>query len=535
MIYGFETAPARNSASAAVRRKNLIDTNNNAGQNDGPGDFISLNYSSSGISDEELSVRRPRNSREGSWNPFLVPPNPPVPPPVPTGNKHLIFQIGAATDGNINRSFVELYNNADTPLDLTGYSLQYAEGTRHTPTAIEDQPWQIIDFELVIPDPAKRIIPPQHSFLILGEAQIPEPGVSPALTFEDGYGDLNISGFHISNRSYKVVLVNNTTLLTVQNPFGLDGVINVAGDKISGYVDMVGAMNTVGEDKINGFEYLPITNLNKHAGQRRTSLIDTDNNRADFARATFAGAAPLEFERLRPKNLAYGEWDPFAVPQLPPTEALMILQVGASAAGAIGRSFIELYNNTDTPINLSTYSLQYAAGTSRNQNITEFADWEIINLTGTIPAKGSYLVVGEITITSPGSGTDGRLQIDMADQVIYDFLLSNRGFKVALMANQNKLTVDNPFDVGGGEKAEGFVDLLGAINTADTQTQVNDNINAFKTSPAVVISQQAAARRGSLTDTDNNSADFVRVDYRTVVLDKFRPRSSVEGAWIPEF
>jgi hypothetical protein len=111
--------------------------------------------------------------------------------------------------------------------------------------------------------------------------------------------------FVISNRSFKVVLLKSTTLLTVQNPFDIG-----AGAKASGYVDMVGAMNTVGEDKINGYETTAITNLNKQTGQRRTSLDDTDDNAADFARATYSGATAADIEILRPKNLAYGAWDP---------------------------------------------------------------------------------------------------------------------------------------------------------------------------------------------------------------------------------
>jgi len=116
---------------------------------------------------------------------------------------------------------------------------------------------------------------------------------------------MNVS-FVISNRSFKVALLSNTTLLTVQNPFDTDG----AGAKANGYIDMVGAMNTVGEDKINGHEGSAITNLNKQTGQRRTSLVDTDNNAADFARATFADASPADLAKLRPKNLAHGAWNP---------------------------------------------------------------------------------------------------------------------------------------------------------------------------------------------------------------------------------
>ena len=294
-ILGFEIAPARNSASEAVRRKDLNDTNNNSV------DFIAARYAASnGLTDEELEERRPRNSSAGSWDPFPIPQ---VPPPDPTGNTLLILQIGAATDGHVSRSFVELYNAGNTEVNLSGYSLQYAAGARGLEIT-QDGSLAKIDLS--------GTIPPHHSFLILSSDdpdQYETTGGTPALVFDTGYGDINLSDFRISNRSYKVVLMNNTTLLTVQNPFNIDG----AWTKAPGYVDMVGAMNTPGgtnPDNIFGYEINPIGDLNKQTGQRRTSLTDTDNNAADFARAVFANADTETMERLRPKNLTYGAWNP---------------------------------------------------------------------------------------------------------------------------------------------------------------------------------------------------------------------------------
>ena len=196
---------------------------------------------------------------------------------------------------------------------------------------------------------------------------------------------------------------------------------------------------------------------------------------------------------------------------------LLILQVygtGAANDGAVSHSFIELYNNTDSPVNLNGYSLQYANTTGTN--------WIVINLTGTIPAKGSYLVRGN------NYNTSGRLQLTTADQDA-DFYLNNNGFKVALMGNQKRLTVINPFAMTGG-KAEGYVDLVGAANGSDP--------DAFETAIANVISKQAAARRKNLTDTDNNSADFERIDYRSSAtnnetLEVRKPRTSSAGQWNP--
>jgi len=296
-IFGFETAPARNSASVTVRRSSHTDTNNNSV------DFASIDYRAYSASnpdrttDEQLEVYRPKNTVYGPWDPFQTPPSPPSPLPVPTGNTLLIFQIGAATDGNINRSFVELYNNGDTEVNLSAYSLQYAAGTRGTPTATGDGSWQKIDLT--------GTIPPRHSFLILGDEGIGQTAATnPALALTEDSGDMNVS-FVISNRSFKVALMGNTTLLTVQNPFDTGG-----GVKAPDYVDMAGAMNTVGEDKINGFEFQPITNLNKQTGQRRKSLTDSDINANDFERATYAGASAENHEKWRPKNIAYGAWDP---------------------------------------------------------------------------------------------------------------------------------------------------------------------------------------------------------------------------------
>ena len=223
-------------------------------------------------------------------------------PPAPTETQKLmILQIGAATDGNISHSFVELYNNSAAAINLDGYSLQYAEGTRVTGSArpntnTEDGDWNKIDLS--------GTIPPRHSFLVLGSRGT---SASPALAIPENSGDMN-EVFTISNRSFKVVLMETTVMIQagIQNPYDVDG----SGTRVIGYVDMVGAMNTVGEDKINGYESNPVTNLNKQTGQRRTTLNDTDDNAANFARTTFDGASPEDLERMRPKNLDYGAWNP---------------------------------------------------------------------------------------------------------------------------------------------------------------------------------------------------------------------------------
>jgi hypothetical protein len=297
-INGFEAAPARMSASQAVRRKDFTDTNNNFV------DFTAARYPD--MDANELELRRPHNAKtDKAWDPFQR-------PPVAGETQTLmIHQIGAATDGNISRSFVELYNNTNAAINLSGYSVQYATGYSTNanwdpdPAASEtsDGSWHMI--------PLSGTIQPRHSYLVLGEAQETASGDSPpALTFTDNYGDVNID-FHLSNRTVKVALISSQTPLTVQNPFNTDG----NGAKTADYVDMIGVRNG-GTDQILAFETARGPDFSKQVGVRRKAPNDTDNNSNDFETIRFADHAKGAnqnaelLERYRPKNHAYGAWNP---------------------------------------------------------------------------------------------------------------------------------------------------------------------------------------------------------------------------------
>ena len=225
------------------------------------------------------------------------------------------------------------------------------------------------------------------------------------------------------------------------------------------------------------------------------------------------------------------------IPEPGDTARLLILQAGAAGSnGAIGRSFVELFNNTDAPIDLGTHSLHIANGRTNNNSWPQYAQagwpWIRIDLNGIIQPRHSFLVV----FNTVGNPANQRFTFtdDEADIVVPASTfpaLSNRSFKVALMSNRNDLTVVNPFTGNDGTPIAGFVDLLGTVN--DTP---GDSIHAYEGQFAVAISQQASARRGSLIDTNNNSADFVRVHFGNVSATDFervRPRSSSEGAWNP--
>ncbi|MEC0368957.1 DUF2252 family protein [Paenibacillus chibensis] len=95
--------------------------------------------------------------------------------------------------------------------------------------------------------------------------------------------------------------------------------------------------------------------------------------------------------------------------------------------------FIELYNPADNDVNLSGWSVQYAASTSTKDS----ASWSVTPLQGTIRAKGYYLVreAGDPSASVPDLPTP-----DDAGSINMD----NKTGKVALVTNSTALTVPNP-------------------------------------------------------------------------------------------
>ena len=542
-IMGYETTPVlgiNNSASA--RRLNLDDTDKNST------DFTAINYSLDGINDLELAAYRPRASIDGAWNPFrsII-----EQPPEEDDNTLLILQIGAATNGSISRSFVELYNMGNKPVNMEGYSLQYATGYSVNSNWVPDPAagpssdgtWRVISL-------SGKTVMPRHSFLILGEAQATATeDYPPALDFLNNYGDINQSRFNLSNRTFKVALIKRTTALTVENPFNTGD-----GGKVPDYVDMVGAVNSPDEDMIRGYETSPLQNLSKQVSLRRRSLTDTDNNRLDFEAVRYSSFVkdmpdPEKFDLYRPKNHAYGPWDPFA--DIGTTKKLMILQVFGTPTtndSAPSHSFIELYNNTDAEINLGTYSVHYANGKSSLHD--SFSNWTKINLSGSIPAKGSYLILGKQMVDNAtianNSTTNGRLDLTKvtADINVPDFIMSNRSYKVALMSNQNNLFPSSPW----GDSA--CIDLTSAINTgADASDPGMDAIDAAKgdadlaavnsaTAGSSTISKQKAWRRTSLVINNETLFDFRSISYRNIAEEDiliYSPRTTKDGSYRPQF
>jgi hypothetical protein len=460
----------------------------------------------------------------------------------PAQGKLLILQAygNGPLDGDspagVSRSFVELYNISDEALDLNGIGLYYADGIRGNDVT-EDGPWKRLAL--------RGSIPAKGSFLILGAEH--SDLSATRYKIDDGYGDINNDALVLGRRGFKVALVRSKEpSLAVQNPFN-------DGKPVTGYIDMVGALNNpdaTPPDHIFGFEKAP-ARCSASEAVRRRDPTDLDDNSTDFIAARYASGSGFTDEMLelrRPRNAAVGSWDPFAdPPEKPSSKVLMIFQTFGMHApndSAPTHSFIELYNNTNEDIILDTYSVHWANGPSTNNNApTEKDVWHKINLSGSVPAKNSYLILGPQVVDAAkiaDNTTDGRLDLtgvtaDVNDQ---NFLMSNRSYKIALMANQSDITVPNPWGDAN------CVDLVSAINTAGTDSVTaakgEDDLAAVNAASggASTISKQKSFRRTSLLVTGVTLSDFTSKAYNNLSLEdieKFRPRTVADGAWTPEF
>lgn len=152
---------------------------------------------------------------------------------------------------------------------------------------------------------------------------------------------------------------------------------------------------------------------------------------------------------------------------------------GGGNAGAVFKNdFIELANLGDSPIDVSTWSVQYASAAG--------VIFQMTNLSGSIPAHGRYLV-------RQAQGAGGTVDLPTPDAAGTVPMSATSGV-VALVTNQVPL-------VGCGitcSTAPGVKDLVGYGSTSNVETLAAPGMS----------NTTADARSGSMVDTDNNSVDF---------------------------
>jgi hypothetical protein len=166
--------------------------------------------------------------------------------------------------------------------------------------------------------------------------------------------------------------------------------------------------------------------------------------------------------------------------EIAPVPKVVINEVyggGGNSGATYKNDFIELYNNEDYSVNLNGWSVQYASATGTS--------WTATALSGTIPAKGYYLIQ-----QAAGAGGTANLPTPDATGTLN---MSGTAGKVALVNNTTSLSGVCPSGtniidlVGFGSTAscfEGSAPTIAPSNTASVQRKIkgfdtNDNKNDF--------------------------------------------------------
>jgi hypothetical protein len=141
---------------------------------------------------------------------------------------------------------------------------------------------------------------------------------------------------------------------------------------------------------------------------------------------------------------------------------------GGNAGSTYRNDFIELYNNGTTAINLAGWSVQYASSTGTT--------WAVTNLTGSIPAKGHYLI-------QQAAGTGGTTNLPTPNAT-GSIAMSGTAGKVILCNITTAQTGANPTGaqiidkVGYGAGTNGF-EGVGPTATLSNTTSAQRTPNGF--------------------------------------------------------
>jgi len=164
---------------------------------------------------------------------------------------------------------------------------------------------------------------------------------------------------------------------------------------------------------------------------------------------------------------------------------LMIYEVygGGGNSGSLYKDdYIVLYNGTNSSINLSGYSVQYASATG--------STWTATNLSGTIDSLGFYVV-------KQARGAGGTVDLPRIDAT-GTIAMAATNVKVALVNTTTLLTGTNP---------SSDITVIDFIGTGTA--------NGFEGTVAPTMTNTSSAQRKNFTDTNNNFNDFAIVDNTT--------------------
>ncbi|RYF54554.1 MAG: lamin tail domain-containing protein, partial [Cytophagaceae bacterium] len=152
---------------------------------------------------------------------------------------------------------------------------------------------------------------------------------------------------------------------------------------------------------------------------------------------------------------------------------------GGNSGSVYKNDFIELFNRSGSSIDITGWSVQYAAAAGTS--------WQTTTLTGTIPAGGYFLI-------QQAAGTGGTTNLPTADAT-GNIPMSGTAGKVALVSNNTALTISCPVGVAG------VIDFVGFGSTANCSEGAGPT-------PAPSATNAVFRADNGCTDANNNASDF---------------------------
>ncbi|MCD9022924.1 choice-of-anchor I family protein [Cohnella silvisoli] len=217
-----------------------------------------------------------------------------------------VYGYGYVTDaGLISNGFIELYNPTNADVDLSGWSLHYAD--RGDTSSVTDSTYQYTaplgSWEQLN---LTGTIKAQSSYLITGKFT---GATTPML-------DLSVSDQHwdrvIANKGMKVALMSNQAALNMANPYSTN-----PAQLPAGYVDMIGTGSNDPGSTVDAYEGTgglypsgSSTGTSKKKAIRRNvvggKVIDTDNNVNDFKQVAYDPYNAATYEAMKPRSGVIG-------------------------------------------------------------------------------------------------------------------------------------------------------------------------------------------------------------------------------------
>ncbi|MEK3885726.1 choice-of-anchor I family protein [Paenibacillus sp. PL2-23] len=266
---------------------------------------------------------------------------------------HQAYGAGLTTDTGVavSHGFIELFNPTNVDVDLSGWSLHYADRGSNEQTG-PTLGWNKLDLT--------GTIKANSSYLVKGNAT---GATNPKLDLTNK-GDQVWPNRFINNKGMKVVLMSN------QNALSDTADVNPFVSRPSGYVDMLGTASNDNGSTIDGYETAYPTGTtegtSKKRAVRRDKFTDSDNNKSDFRQIDYDAATANELATYGPRAGSDGAWAVQPAPLALETNSLPVAyldQAYTATITASGGTAPYTYQATGLPQGLSLSADGVVSGT----------------------------------------------------------------------------------------------------------------------------------------------------------------------------